>query len=331
MYDECWSKMYLLLGVILCLAQPSLADANTERRAVSVLLDRFETVIGTESNLLADSGKYDQIAESDARKLRIPFYLLSSGLNFLGPGSMQEIAKKSEFILVGATGFRPPKGLGPVRSKRCYVVVLSRDRPLELGKYFHLRPTASSDGRQVWSWYAKLGEFGEEDSRGTLLFATRITESYLIVSNDPQALQRVSNDLSLPDKPLEGLGSSPELDLVRGHRIWGYRRYRFSTSPGVDRDNQDLLNRASGMADVKPGTEALTFWIDPNSNRGVLRLVDPLTDPQTAAAINARDALPTLTPAGQGAWESTILLSGNEQTSEWLLGVMGMFGFGVYV
>ena len=80
---------------------------------------------------------------------------------------------------------------------------------------------------------------------------------------------------------------------------------------------------------MTPTAKSLLFFADSEKKLGVIRLL--ASDDSTAQKINSRAMLPPLTPIGSGAWESKILLLGDEKSSEQMFVTMGLFGFGLYL
>jgi hypothetical protein len=305
-----WLLVALFMGCNL-----STAEVGPELRAASVLFGQFETVFYAKGDVVSSSGVYSHVAENDADMIRLPFFQLREALNALGGDTSKEILNGSEDVLVGAKNFRSPSGLGPVRSKRCYIVILKAGE-FDLHKHFRQSPAASVAGAPVWKWSAKLGEYGEEDPRPSLFYAAHIGVSYLLVSNSLEDLRdiatRISSKMTVP--------GIPDWEIICQHREWGYRRYRHS---GVaDRT-------AAGMSSVTPSAEALMFFVDFDKEVSLMRLLS--IDEATAAKINAKAKLPPLKSQGKGVWETKIPFAGNEESFGRLAGVMWLFGFGAYV
>ena len=315
-------RLALLLAILLSGCNRGMANTNNELGAASTLFERFETVFYAKGDLLSGSDAYHQLSKQDADALRTPFGYLLGGLDSLGKRTSAEIVESGEAVLVGAKDFRPPAGLGGVRSGLCYVVVLRSRSAFDLGKYFRQAPVAFAVGTPVWNWSARLGEFGEGDPRPSSLYATQVAHSYLLVSNDLQELQTIAGRLASADEDRRMLTRIRDWEFVSQHRVWGYRRYRHSGV--VDRV-------AAGMSDVTPGAEALIFFVDLKKKAGVLRLLSSPVDEGTAAKINARAVLPRLKPRGVGVWETIIPLVGDEESFEQMFGIMGLFGFGIYL
>jgi len=310
---------FLLLGC----GRGVTADANRQSHVAGVLFAQFETVYSSKASLLASSNGYGGLSAQDADTLALPFGYLLAALNSLGNQSSADMLANSDVVLVGAKDFLPPAGLGPVRSKRCYVVVLRNQSRFDLHKYFQGAPTASSVGMPLWSWSAKLGEFGENDPKPSSLHATQVGQSYVLVSNDLQELQSLAEHLASSSADFQSPSGVRDWTSVTQHEVWGYRRYR----------HNDVVDpMAAGMADVTPGAEALTFYFDSKRKAGVLGLLlKSPADERTVARMNSRAVLPPLKPSGVGAWQTTFPLTGDEDSFEHLANVAGLFGFATYV
>lgn len=312
---------------------------NDEKRAAGALFGQFETVFYSKPGLLSGSGTYKHLSKQDSGWLRFPFAYLLNGLDSLGKPTSAEILANAEAILVGAKDFRPPKGLGPVHSRRCYVVVLRRGGTFDLNKYFlREHPVAAALAEPVWSWSAELREFGEGDPSPSQLYAAQVFAAggvanlprpFLLVSNDVKELQAMAERLVLreEDDPLRTLTGVREWKRLREHDYWGYRRYCHTGV--VDRV-------AAGMTDVTPAAEALTFSVDFERRFGVVRLLSSTADDITAEKINTRvlngnGLFPLFRPLGARTWQTIIRFTGNEKSLEGMFVMMGLFGLGGYV
>jgi hypothetical protein len=297
--------------------------AKRESHVASALLAQFESVIYEEPSLLARSGAYRGLSEGEANTLRFPFVYLRGALESIGSSTYADLLGNSEGALVGAKDFRPPVGLGAVRSQRCYVVILKPRSAFDFRKYFHKGAVASAAGMPVWNWTAKLNEFGENDPKPSSLYAAQVGQSYALVSNDLSELQLLAANLRSPSDELQVPEGVRNWSSLSRHDVWGYRRYAHASV--TDR-------MAAGMADIGPGAEALAFFLDLHRKAIAVRLyLNPPTDERTVAMINSQATLPPLHPTGSGVWETDILLSGNEQALERTFIVIGLFGFAVYV
>jgi len=316
-----WYKLFILIVLMLMICGRSLADTNPESIAAAALFDRFETVFYAKQDIVSASGTYKGLSELESSTFHYPFALLPGALNSLGKQAADEILESSEAVLVGAKDFRAPVGLGQVRAQICYVVILKRERALELRKYFTKAPSASAAGSRVWQWSAKLAEFGRDDPRLSSLYATQIAQAYLLISNNLRELQTLASRLSSSDQDLQTLAKLRDWESISQHQLWGYRRYRHT----------GIVNPvAAGTSEVTHGAEALMFFVDFEKKVVVLRLLSSVTDEGTPAKMNATATLPRFKPRGPGVWEIVAPLSGDEDSFERMFAVMYLFGFGIY-
>jgi hypothetical protein len=105
-------------------------EKDTAGRAAAVLFDAFETVFYADASLMATSGSHDRVPP-ESRALLQPFRYFRAGLSWLGDQVLTDVLAASDGVMVGAKDFRPPNGLGPVRSTRCFVVMLRSGNALD--------------------------------------------------------------------------------------------------------------------------------------------------------------------------------------------------------
>jgi hypothetical protein len=316
--------IYAILLLLVLLYSGWARSSASQSSAASALFQQFETVFYSKADLLLGSGSYGDLSKTDANALRVPFAYLLGALDSLGKGTSADVLANTEAVLVGAKDFRPPAGLGGVHSQSCYVLSLRRNSEFDFRKYLQQSAPASAAGKLVWNWSAKLGEFGEKDPRPSSLYATQVAKQYALVCNDSAELGALTERLSSPDRDSQEPSRSGIRDWasVSQHDVWGYRRYRHT----------GIANRdAAGMTNVTPGAEALIFFLFPPKKAAVLELVNSPTDQRTASNMNAAARLPPLRSTSSGVWETTIQLSGNQETSERMVAMMWLFGFGLYL
>jgi hypothetical protein len=288
--------------------------------AASALFSRFETVFYANRDVISSSGSYRAFPKQDTATLLYPFSYLLAALDNLDANARAQLIENSSSTLVGAKDFLPPVGLGRVHSSLCYIVVLGEGSKFKLAEHFTTNSSQSGVLR-VWGWAPRLGEFGEDDQSPSSLYATQLSDRYVLVSNHPDELRQVAERLGSPAHvPMATV--LKDWQLVSQRPFWGYRRYKHT---------QPKDSVAAGTTDVTAGAEALIFFVDGDKNAGVLRLVSSPDDEQTAANINARAVVPRFKRDGPGRWETVIQMSGDEDSFEHLFAVMVFFGFGVYV
>jgi hypothetical protein len=317
--------MIILLTVASIGCGGAVSTNDRESKVSSVLFQEFETVMYAKSDLLPGAGAHHGLSDSVDNNLLYPFYYLRAGLRQLSESASTEILKSGDSIFLGARDFLPPTGLGPVRSKRCYVVLLDHDRKPDFRKYFS-RPVASVAGVTVWSWNAQVGEFGEGDPRDSTFFEMQVNDSYVLIANDLPEIRTVAESLTRT-VDAEAPRGLRDWEFVRHHEVWAYRAYRFGGVRDVS---------AAGLRDITEAAEALAFWIDPDRRSGSLRLYTSPGDSTAAMRLNAKmrkpgALLPPLEPAGRDEWEAPISLADGKRSFEELFEVRGLFGFATYL
>jgi hypothetical protein len=302
------------------------SQGTLELRASSALVGGYETIFYSKSQLLApNAATFMHISEAEASNLRYPFAYLQGALDNLGSSAHSSMFANSVSVLVGAKDFLPPAGLGSVRSQRCYIVVLGRRSTFDLRKYITSAPVASAAGAPVLSWGAKLGEYGEDDPKTSTLYASQLGQSYVLISNDLQGLEKIAERLGSVNEGVQSTSEIPDWGALSQHDEWAYRKYRHAGIINAD---------AAGMTDVTSSADALVFYFNSDKRTGVFQLI--ASDKSTAEHINARStsskmAWPPLKQIGARKWEATIPFSGDEASAERIFVVVGLFGFPIYL
>ncbi len=306
----------VLFTILLCTALAPV-DAN-ETRAAAVLFDNFETVFHTVPALLL--GTRGDVGVGFAQE---PFGYLLFAFDKIGKEVRTAVFADSQSVLLGTKDYRPPDGLGRVVATRCYVIVLRKRNTVEISKYFDKFSVVSDRGTPIWAWSADIGEFGDRGTHLSSLYATQVTHTYVVVSNNLEELKTVSNQLASSDE-----GAMPprirEWDDVRKHEFWGYRKYRL----GQDQQTDPIF---TGMRGIEPDADALILYVDLIHDVGVLRLLSSNTENTTANSLSSVWKIPPLTPSGQEEWETKFPLKGPGPYSESSFKVLWLFGLGVVV
>lgn len=294
------------------------ANAADQQRASSAMFDQFETVFYAKSDFLSGSGGYKGLSQQDANILRGPFADLLQGLDVLGKPASDEILRNTDAVLVGAKDFRPPAGptgLGDVQSRFCYAVVLAGRSTFDFGKITSKSAAVSSAETSTLKWAAQRTEGHPEPHP---FYAMQVAQSYVLISNNLDDLHAMAAKLSVSNA-VSGLSGIREWESISQHEVWGYRLYQ----------HNEENKAAAGTSEVMPDAQALVFFLDLKQKVGVVRLFSPTAG--TAEKLDGTRMLPPFKAAGTGTWETTIPLSGDAASGERMVGVMGLFGFGVYV
>lgn len=296
----------------------STAELNGRANAAAVLFRQYETVFYTASPLLARVVSQDGLNTSGNGVTRLPFLYFLGALQSLRANASAVILQNSEAVLLGAKGFIPPKGLGPVRSIRCYVVVMLPNRRVDIRDYFRSAERTSADGLEVFSWSARLNEFGEEDPKASKLYATLVSNSFLLVTNSLDELEIAASKLSSVVDSDEFLRGIPDWALVNRYSVWGYRHYR----------NAEIPQSPAAKSFVTPDSGELVSFLDLDKSAVVVRLHGLSTFESTAAKMQAIARLPDFKPDDAGTLETKFPLTDTEDCSDMLIRIMFLFGFG---
>ncbi len=142
------NRIYGLLALIILFSGWQKAVPAPDQSSIAaVLLQQFETVFYSRPDLLFGSQASKNLSKHDGNTLRIPFAYLVGALDALGNGASADVLANSEAVLVGAKDFSPPAGLGGVRSRSCYVVVVQSGSAFDFRKYFHESPSSTKTGK----------------------------------------------------------------------------------------------------------------------------------------------------------------------------------------
>jgi hypothetical protein len=311
--------LFSAAAILLWGCHQGMASSN-QSQAAPILFDQFETVFYAKADLLSGSGGYKRLSQRDANALRAPFAYLLYALDQPGKQVSTEVLRNSDAALVGAKDFRapggPPPNLGAVQSSFCYILVLGNRSTFDISKVASKSGVMSSAENAVWKWSAPPDE---GHSQPYTFYATQVAHSYLLISNSLDDVHAISPKLGSNTAP--NLSGFRDWESISQHDLWGYRRYR----------HNEVNKVAAGTTEVTSTATSLSFFADPDKKTVVLRLF--ASDGSTAEKLNAHAGLPLplLKSVGEGFWEATIPLSGDEASVERVFVAMGLFGFGVYL
>jgi hypothetical protein len=326
---NCLALKGAMFGAAACISMclPARAQSESELRAESVLLNKFETVVYTKTEIIAPVMPFlsrDEDVPADVSEsttfLAAPFGELSDGLVALDPNVEKDIERNYEAILVGSRdfGFDPiPRKFGAIRSHKCYIGVSRAGAKPNMEPGFSKASKKSISGRTVWTWPVPLG--GEIEGSEPW-FAVQLRDSYFVVSNDQKAFEETLNALvSTADsnpKPIRAIG----WESFRTHKYWCYRSLR-SESPAHPRFVFD--------ESITPDIIALTFYADNNKKEGRIQVFSSDTRVRPAPAIFPDSVSIQLHSQGAGVWGATIPLPDSlPEDDQNLFVLMCLIGFG---
>jgi hypothetical protein len=298
------------------------ADANPERQATALLLQRYETVVSARSITLSRLQPDQSNQELGLRFLGLPFTYLMGGMKAIGPKGLATLEGGSDIVLTGAKDFVGPEGLGMVSSRSCYIAILKAGAALTLAKEFSKVKVAPLDGRAVWTW--SIPPTSEGSKTPVELYAAVLTSSFFVLANDRNDFREMANALVKETGPAE-LARGRDLTSLRAHDYWAYRAIRRN-------DAKDAF--ASGLTALPVSATGLELFTDLSDEKLVFNILAPDSQSGSAPAdlpssesIRFRRAMP-------GVWQATIDLTmsnpaSSGRTTAAVFRVMSYFGYGV--
>lgn len=310
-----------LVGIFLAIslqAASASGQSTKELVIVRVLSERYETVVRSQANSL----KRPSI-KSDSERARVaieklPFDLLLKGLRITSGARSDSLVDKSVAILLGARDFLPPKGLGPVRSRRCYVLVFNSARDLDVAHAFKGVPTYLEKGHKIWTWSGKVGEFGERDQRASEFFATLVDGSYLLVANNRKDLELCYEDVQSGVAPNNASDDDPELIQMSRHSFWGVRQF---VRKGDSVREQEMLPCYASDVDT------FSFYSDSNGAGYTIRIRSQNKTDLDVPCVRPHGLMPQFEKVGRGVWEAKSNFSKGTEDDR-LFAVFSLLGFG---
>lgn len=300
-----WGLLAATLASLLALPEAFAADPNIERQASAFLQERYETVVGTRSNLLSQLHLGDPKADPDIKHLGIPFYYLIAGLKAVGPTTFAVVGASSELVFTGARDFTYPTGLGGVMARFCYIAVLTDGERQAIADEFSEVPRIALGGMAVWTW--SLPPFEGHDTEIT--FYAALSDTAFVVANDRQdlldALDAMAKQPSIANSSKYSASAS-----VREHGYWAQSDARQQTWKYLP------------FPAVK-----VELWTQLDDDRLILNVVPADPSTQLPAAESAVGRI-QLQRGPAGIWEATIPLRTSE-TMMYVFQVMALLGYAI--
>jgi hypothetical protein len=300
-----WGLLAAILASLLALPEAFAADPNIERQASALLQERYETVVGTRSNLLSQLHLGDPKADPYIQHLGIPFYYLIAGLKAVGPTTFAVVGASSELVFTGARDFTYPTGLGGVMARFCYIAVLTDGERQAIADEFSEVPRIALGGMAVWTW--SLPPFEGHDTEIT--FYAALSDTAFVVANDRQdlldALDAMAKQPSIANSSKDSASAS-----VREHGYWAQSEARQQTWKHLP------------FPAVK-----VELWTQLDDDRLILNVVPADPSTQLPAAESAVGLI-QLQRNPAGIWEATIPLRAS-QTMMYVFQVMALLGYAI--
>ena len=298
-----------------CASGTTKDSAVADYSAAAALAAIFETVMISDSSVVGDGSADQAPAAVAARSLSLPLMPVNIIVAPLGARFAQELWNGSTRVLIGAADFRAPHGtslLGDVQSRFTYVIVLKSETERLEQAAADVAHKQSNEAH--WSWSVPGTEGHPELYR---FFSTILKGRYLIISDNTRDLTSLTSALArfapapVP-LPFDG-------DTVSSSVVLGFRNYR----------HQDVDKAASGTTDISSDTRALTVRLARSSTTAEVTLM--ASSSNTVERLNSRHLFPAFTENGMNGWHARIVLDGTETSTQQVLALLSLFGFGIYV
>jgi hypothetical protein len=285
---------------------------SREASIASALAKRSEAVARTTGELLWTTGA-DQRAHRMAT-VRTPFLLLTAGLDSVHAGLAGKLIGRETVVLVGASGFELPTGIGPVRSRRAYVILLESTTVREaLIREVRQRGRPLREGG---CWTAPLGEFGESSATPTELCALPVGDSYVLITNVAAGAEEWNSDLS--SALASGKTSACERTWPTT-TFWAVR----STNSGIDVETGPAGTRKAQVYDIELTMDG------PAAEEATVSIGFP-TDPTIPGSLSRAAGWPAMRSIQGHQWRTNLRLNTDESADQ-LFRAMSLLGFGVYL
>jgi hypothetical protein len=319
-----------LVALAACLSARCAAEiAEDKVQVASVLSGEFASVFYANSKPLLEEHLIDSKSIGSEGSLERPFSYLYEAYAIVPGHLFKEILKAGNGVFVGAKDFRRPEGslgLGDVRSRRCYVVLLKNAGSFDIALYLRRFQPATLIDRGVWRWSAHIDEFGPEAVDGmpmgkpktSSIYSRQIGNRFLLLSNDLEEMKIVSDRLVVGSQGHPTQDEIQEWGEITQNQLWGYRLYEH---------NADLDKVAAGTQEVSPGTKAIACFLRPDRKALTVRVFTSSAEgEETIRRLNSEKLFPLLEPIGNGTWESEIPTSDGAALNV----AVGLFGFIIY-
>jgi len=135
----------------------------------------------------------------------------------------------------------------------------------------------------------------------TSIYSRQIGNRFLLLSNDLQEMEIVSDRLVASSQGRPSQDEIREWSELTQNQLWGYRLYEH---------NADLDKMAAGTQKVGPGTRAIACVLRPDRKALTISVfTSSMNGEETIKRLNSEKRFPPLVPIGGGAWESVISTS----------------------
>lgn len=294
-------------------------QTNQETRSATVLFKQFEAVAFTKSHFLSGFDAQNPSDQNSEADLRFPFLEFMGAIRYLGPGAESDLENGYGVFMVGAKDFAPPSGLGPIRSRKCYIGVLTSGAQPDIEHDFARAATTSIDGRQVWMWPAAPVK---EDQ--TKMYAAQVSGEYFVMANNLQDFQQAVEGLTSTESLTPAAIGVLGWKTFGTHEYWAYRLFGRNGNIGSE--------AVSGLGSVTQDVIALAFFADLDKRESFIQVFSSDTTMKTEPkAFLPKSESDRLQPLGHGVWQARIPVSEDEVRNDSLFRVFYLLGFGLFV
>jgi hypothetical protein len=309
-------SMFALMALSLFGLGTGHAQTDSEKRAATVLFERFETVAYARTDISGDSTPSGHTYGDSEDNLKLPFMELIGAIRALGPSTALDLKSRYSSVLVGAKDFVPPTRIGAVGSHKCYIGILKDGVQSNAERDFSGVPNETIEGTRVWTWTVPPSD---DESAPSTYYAARLEGPYLLMTNNRQDLEDVAKALTSTE------GAKPDSikvfswETLRSHQYWVYRSLRRT---GV------ISPYASGIGNLGANVIAMAFFADVDKRQAYIRVLTSDRSMKTVPKVLPDAELNLLQPEGPGIWRARIHLSKDALGYKTLFQVFYSFGFG---
>jgi hypothetical protein len=295
------------------------AQTSQEIRAASALFEQYETVAYARADLSAGSDTNGPLHVDSVVNLKLPFEELIAAIHILGPTTAADLRNGYGSVLMGAKDFVPPKGIGAVRSRKCYIGVLEGRVQPNIEADFGNTSHELIGGRRVWTWSTRSSN---ETPSPTEYYAAQIANSYFVMTNNPQDFEQIVRAITSGESSKSAPTGVFGWETFSTHKYWMSRLLR---RDGV------ASPIAAGIKELSPDLAALVFIADVDQRRGSLMVLSSDRAMKTVPSVFLDSESNRLQPLGSGIWQTTIPLTNDQAGFNTLFRVFYSFGFGAFL
>jgi hypothetical protein len=283
---------------------------------IAALLAHFDTVAYTTTGILSSSSNSLTTHVDSEDYLKVPFLEFTDGLNATGATKVNDFKKNYAALIVGATNFASPDGIGTVHSDKCYIGVPLGGAQSDMEASFGQAPLETIGGRQAWSWVIPASEENPEERR---FYALELPSRYFLMCNSQPGFELVANLISSENARITSQINALGWETFSNYNYWVYRSGR-----RIGGGNPSV----SGLAQLSPDVTSLAFFADIDKRRGFIRVFSTDTSMKSTPNVLPESQRQLLAPDTKGVWQAEIPLAKDEGSFDLVFYIFTTFGFG---